>query len=429
MLGAQNFRDAKLMSTQAELLRQLSIDRSGNLQAPGRPKWPWAAVAVAVAGAAAYFLIPRGPSAVPVRVVQAVVTGGAAITGASSGSVLDASGYVVARRQATVSSKVTGKVIAIYFEEGQKVEEGEILARLDGSNLQAQMGLSEAQVEQARAQLTELRVSLANAEREAVRARDLLGRGLIPQSTADAAETTVGQLSARLGSAEQGVRVSQQQLQVTQKNLDDTVVRAPFSGVITIKNAQPGEMISPLSAGGAGTRTGLGTLVDMNSLEVEVDVNENFLNKVKAGQKARTKLNAYPDWEIPSELIAIIPTADRSKATVKVRVGFVRAAGEPIDPRILPDMGARVSFLADETPAPTAEQAPRRVLVPHEAFEGDAVFVINGDTVRRQVVKTGAVEGTSMTVIEGLSGGESLAVGKPGTLLDGSHIKVEGNTP
>ena len=411
------------MSSQADLLRQLSIDRSGNLTAPSKPKWPWLLGAVLLAGGAAALLL-KPASAVPVRLVQATAVGGAA----PSGSVLDASGYVVARRQATVSSKVTGKVIAIHFEEGQKVAEGEVLARLDPSNLDAQAALGAAQVEQARAQLAEIKVSLANAEREAARARDLVGKKLIPQSVADSANTSVGQLQARLASAEQGVRVSQQQLGVTRINLDDTVVRAPFAGVITVKNAQPGEMISPLSAGGAGTRTGLGTLVDMNSLEVEVDVNENFLNKVKAGQKARTKLNAYPDWEIPSELIAVIPTADRSKATVKVRVGFTRAEGEAIDARILPDMGARVSFLADDAPAPTAS-APRRVLAPSEAVDGDAVFVVTGDTVKRQPIKTGATEGTQVTVIEGLSGGESLAVGDFAKLATASKIKVIGEAP
>lgn len=409
------------MSSQAELLRQLSIDRSGSISAPSRPKWPFAVVAVLVAGAAAaYFL--KSDAALSVQVVTARIAGGAA----SSGSVLDASGYVVARRQATVSSKLTGKVVAINFEEGQSVAEGEVLARLDPSNIDAQMGLSRAQVEQARAQLAEIRVSLTNAERDAARNRDLVGKKLIPQSAADNADTVVGQLQARLASAQQGVRVAQQQQQVTQRNLDDTVVRAPFAGVITIKNAQPGELISPLSAGGAGTRTGLGTLVDMNSLEVEVDVNENFLNKVKAGQKARTKLNAYPEWEIPSELIAIIPTADRSKATVKVRVGFVRAAGQPIDARILPDMGARVSFLADDAPAPQASAA-RRVLIPKAALSGDAVFVINGNSVKRQAVKTGADEGGELTILEGLSGGESLAVGDFSKLAEGAKIKIAGS--
>lgn len=413
------------MSSQAELLRQLSIDRSASLTPRASPKWPWALAGLVVVAAAALWLKPDG--AVSVRVVQATIKGGAPLTG----SVLDASGYVVARRQATVSSKVTGKVIAINFEEGQRVAQGEILARLDPSNLDAQAALGSAQIEQSRAQLTEIKVSLANAERDAARNRDLVGKKLIPQSVADNADTVVGQLKARLVSAEQGVRVSQQQLVVIQRNQDDTVVRAPFTGVITIKNAQPGEMISPLSAGGAGTRTGLGTLVDMSSLEVEVDVNENFLNKVKPGQQARTKLNAYPEWEIPSELIAIIPTADRSKATVKVRVGFVRAAGEAIDTRILPDMGARVSFLADDTPAPATALVARHVLAPSEAlskFSGsDVVFVVSGNSVKRQPVKTGAIEGEQVIILEGLAGGESLAVGDFSKLADNSKIKIEGS--
>jgi len=413
------------MSNQADLLRQLSIDRSGELVAPSRPKWPWIIAALLLAAAAAYWFLGRS-GAVPVRLAQATVTGGSAA--AASGSVLDASGYVVARRQATVSLKVTGKVVEIRFEEGQRVAEGEILARLDPSNLDAQAALNAAQVEQARAQLAEIKVSLANAEREASRTRDLVGKKLIPQSTADTAETTVGQLKARLASAEQAVRVAQQSLGVTARNLDDTVVRAPFAGVITIKNAQPGEMISPLSAGGAGTRTGLGTLVDMTSLEVEVDVNENFLNKVKPGQKARTKLNAYPDWEIPSELVAIIPTADRSKATVKVRVGFTRASGEALDARILPDMGARVSFLADDAPAPTAS-TPRQITAPAEAVHDGAVFVVSGETVKRQPVKTAAPQNGTVVIAEGLAGGESLAVGDFAQLADGVKIKVQKESP
>ncbi|MDP3858839.1 MAG: efflux RND transporter periplasmic adaptor subunit [Stagnimonas sp.] len=410
------------MSSQAELLRQLSIDR-GSPSAPAPARWPWLLAALLLLlGGGAYFAL-RGTGAVPVRAVSVQVKGGAAA--ASGGSVLDASGYVVARRQATVSSKITGKVMAINFEEGQRVAEGEVLARLDDSNVASQLALAEAQVEQARAQLTELRVSLANAEREARRNRDLLEKKLVSQAVLDNAQTAVEQLRARLASSEQGVKVAQRQLAVIGQQLDDTVVRAPFAGVITVKNAQPGEMISPLSAGGAGTRTGLGTLVDMNSLEVEVDVNENFLNKVRDGQGASTKLNAYPDWEIPSRLVAIIPTADRSKATVKVRVGFERLAGEALDARILPDMGARVSFLA-ERPAPSAAPLPRRVLMPAEALDGDAVWLLSGSTVSRRVVRTEAAENGYLAVLEGLSGGESLAVGEFGKLSDGNQVKVQG---
>ena len=411
-----------MSNPQADLLRQLSIDRSA-APPPSSSRLPWLIGAALLAAGGAGFALLRGGGAVPVRAVSVEVKGGAAA--AAGGSVLDASGYVVARRQATVSSKVTGKVMEILFEEGQKVEEGQVLARLDSSNVATQLSLTEAQVQQARAQLAELKVSLANAERDARRNRDLLDRKLVSQAALDNADTAVAQLQARLASAEQGVRVAERQVAVTRQQSDDTVVRAPFAGVITVKNAQPGEMISPLSAGGAGTRTGLGTLVDMGSLEVEVDVNENFLNKVKPNQRASTKLNAYPDWEIPSELVAIIPTADRSKATVKVRVGFSRKPGEALDARILPDMGARVSFLAD-SPAPAAAPQPRRVLMPAEALDGDAVWLLADGKVNRRAVRTAPAENGDLAVTEGLTGGESLAVGEFGKLKDGAAVNVEG---
>lgn len=408
-----------MSNPQAELLRQLSIDRGAPPPEP-RPKWPWLVAALVVIAAVVALLFGRGGKAPEVRAVTAIVKESG---GASGGSVLDASGYVVARRQATVSSKVTGKVTEIRFEEGQAVREGEVLARIDDSNVRTQLTLAEAQTRQAQAQLQELEVSLANARRDAGRNRDLLARKLVSQAAVDNADTAVAQFEARLASAGQGVTVAREQVAVYRQQLDDTVVRAPFAGIITVKNAQPGEMISPLSAGGAGTRTGLGTLVDMESLEVEVDVSENFINRVQPGQPVSARLNAYPDWEIPCAVVAVIPTADRSKATVKVRVGF-----QLRDARILPDMGVRVAFREAAKPAGETAAPVARVLVPSEAIqvEGERgiVFVLSGKQVERRAVRVAGQGPEGVRVASGLAGGESLAVSDFSTLSDGIEVKV-----
>jgi RND family efflux transporter MFP subunit len=394
------------MNDKSELLSQLKIDRT---QEPPKQRNPWlipgvlAALAVAVL---AYFLL-RPDSAIAVKAATAVAETGAT---AASASVLDATGYVVARRQATVSSKVTGKVTEVLIEEGKRVEEGEVLARIDDSNVRAQLEL-------ARANLVEVRVQLADAERQLRRAQELAAQKLVSQSSLDTAKANVDGLRARL-------EVTQRSVDVQQRQLDDTIVRAPFSGVITVKNAQPGEMISPLSAGGAGTRTGIGTLVDMDSLEVEVDVNENFINRVQPGQPVTSTLNAYPEWKIPSEVIAVIPAADRSKATVKVRVGFKQR-----DPKILPDMGVRVNFLSEPSPTQTAPPAGA-VRVPAEAVleqEGTAVvFVIKDERVERRAVRMGAKSAQSVQVLSGLASGEQVAIGDLSKLSDGAKVKVEG---
>jgi RND family efflux transporter MFP subunit len=395
------------MNDKSALLGQLKIDQSERVTSGGRP--PWLAIGIAGAvvaiGVATWALWPA--PAIEVRAVPArAIAQGAAM---SAASVLDASGYVVARRQATVSSKVTGKVIDVLVEEGQKVEADQVLAHIDDSNARAAVAL-------VRAQAAELRVQLANAERERTRARDLAAKKLVSQSQLDSVEANADTLKARLETAARSVDVQQRQL-------DDTVVRAPFAGVITVKNAQPGEMISPLSAGGAGTRTGIGTLVDMDSLEVEVDVNENFINRVQAGQPVTAKLNAYPEWEIPAEVIAVIPTADRSKATVKVRVGF-----KVKDARILPDMGVRVSFQEAPKSAAEAASAPRGVLVDPAAVLGSGdsgtVFVIHGDTIERRAVKLGGSGADGVRVLSGIAAGDSLAAGDLGKLADGQKVKV-----
>ncbi len=387
----------------SELLSQLKIDRS--LTPPTeRRTGLWlglAAGAVLLAGA---YLVLRPESAIEVQAVAVTAAGG----GSTNSSVLDATGYVVARRQATVSSKVTGKVTAVYIEEGKRVQEGEVLARIDDSNVRAQLEL-------ARANLGEVRVQLADAERQLKRARELAGEKLVSQSALDTAGANVDALRARLQVTQRGVDVQQRQL-------EDTVVRAPFSGIITVKNAQPGEMISPLSAGGAGTRTGIGTLVDMDSLEIEVDVNENFINRVQPGQPVAATLNAYPDWRIPCEVVAVIPAADRSKATVKVRIGFKER-----DPKILPDMGARVNFLSEQAPAQAASAAPAMRLPANAVLEdqGSAfVFVIKDDKVERRAVKVGAKDSQGVQVLSGVSPGERVASGDLARLSDGAKVKI-----
>jgi len=258
-------------------------------------------------------------------------------------SILDASGYVVARRQATVSAKITGKVVAVLIEEGQRVEAGEIIARLDDANARAQVAQATAQVEQQRAALTAAHVAFENAGPTFERNRAQFAAAFISAQIFDEAKASYDAAQANLYVATRALGVAEASLAVMQRNLDDTVVRAPFAGIVTVKAAQEGEMVSPVSAGGGFTRTGIGTIVDMDSLEVEVDVSENFISRVQTGQPVAITLNAYPERRIPGRVVAIIPTADRAKATVKVRVGFAER-----DAGVLPEMGARVAFLRAE---------------------------------------------------------------------------------
>jgi RND family efflux transporter MFP subunit len=404
------------MNDKSALLGQLKIDR-GAAPETTRNWWPWLVALALLTATLVAYLIFRPGAALPVKAVQARALGGAA----GAGSVLDASGYVVAQRQATVSSKVTGKVQALLVEEGQHVKQGQVLARLDDSNARAALQLAQAQLASSRATRAQTDAQLKDALRQAARNQELVAKGLVSRSLYDTSQANADALSAGVDAARSNVVVGERNVSLYHQQLDDYVVRAPFDGVITVKNAQQGEMISPLSAGGAGTRTGIGTLVDMDSLEVDVDVNENFIGRVQTGQPVVAKLNAYPEWEIPCKVIAVIPTADRSKATVKVRIGI-----DQKDPRILPDMGVRVSFLNDAAHQPAA--APKGVWVPADAVQisgSDGVlFVIRNDKLERRAVKLGAQGSEGQQVLSGLTAGESVASGDLSKFTDGAKVKV-----
>lgn len=415
------------MDDKSALLHQLRIDRGSEKGGDGGSRgWLKGLIAVLILllllSAGIWLWLRRG--GVPVKVVSAQAS--SAGTG-GAGSLLDASGYVVARREATVSAKITGKVVELFIEEGSHVNAGQIVAKLDDTNTRAELNQARAQLESNRAALAQVKVNLANAERDLKRKQGLVAESLISVADLDTAQTTLDSDKAQLVTAERNVDTGRATVEVSQRNEDDTIVRAPFSGVITVKAAQPGEIVSPFTAGGGFTRTGIGTVVDMDSLEVEVDVNENFINRVHADQLAHVRLNAYPDFEIPAYVIAVIPTADRAKATVKVRIGFKQK-----DPRILPEMGARVSFLGDETSA-SAPAAKPGVSVPVEAVQTDVqagadtgvVFLIHGDKVERRAVKLGSTSSGNQIVLSGLNAGDRLAVGDPAKLSDGVTIRVE----
>lgn len=409
----------------SELLKQLRIDRDAGAEAAGPRSRLWIGAAVLLAltvAAAAWLLMREEALAVATEPARAMV----AAPGGGSASVLDATGYVTARRQATVSAKITGKVREVRIEEGQQVREGDILATLDDAEARAEAGLRRAQVAAARAAVVEVETSLANAEREYQRQLGLEARKLTSASALDAARTHAEALRARLDSQRESVRVAEEGLRAAQVQLDNTVVRAPFSGVVTVKAAQPGEMISPISAGGGSIRTGIGTIVDMDSLEIQVDVSEAYINRVKSGQPVEAVLNAYPDWRVPAEVIAIVPTADRSKATVKVRIALgVR------DARIVPEMGVRVSFLEE---LPAGAEAPKTVamrgaLVPSAAIRQedgeDVVYVVRDGRAERRQVTLGGSQGDARRVTDGVSPGEQVIVDAPAALRDGSAVAVE----
>lgn len=407
------------MDDKSALLGQLRIDR-GTPATPSGTTWKWAAALLAgigMAGLAAW--VALRPGGVPVHVVIGRST---AAAGAGAQSVLDASGYVVARRQATVASKITAKMVELDIEEGDHVRAGQIIARLDDTNIRAALAQAAAQLDYAKAALTETQVNVTNAQRDYDRQKSLLGGHFVSQAAVDNAQTTLDALRAQLGTQRSNVTVVARGLDAAERNLDDTIVRAPFAGVVTVKAAQPGEMVSPISAGGGFTRTGIGTIVDMDSLEFQVDVNENFINRVRPAQPVSATLNAYPDWRIPAHVSALIPTADRSKGTVMVRIAI-----DDKDARILPEMGVRVSFLADE---PRAADAPTGgVSLPAAAVQGSGdtgtVFVVHDDIVERRGVRLGARTGNEVTVSAGITPGTRVAVGDPASLKDGTRIKIE----
>ncbi len=400
------------MSPEKNVLDDLRIDR----REPARrhfPIWILAGILVVLllAGAGAWWITRS--KAVPVRTltVRATASGG-------QKTVLNASGYVVARREATVSSKVTGKVMEVLVEEGMTVKEGQVLARLDDTNVRASLQLAEAQLVAAKSAVGETQARLDEGLKEFKRVTNLAANKIATQADLDKAEAEVNSLRARLEQQKTEITVAERQVALWQQQMEDLVIRAPFGGVVVSKNAQPGEMISPISAGGGFTRTGICTIVDMTSLEVEVDVNESYINRVEPGQSVEATLDSYPDWRIPSKVIAIIPTADRQKATVKVRVRF-----EKLDARMLPQMGVKVAFRgADEAMA-----GNRAVAIPKTAVkrhnDRDVVMVVQNGRAERRAVTLGNSHSEEVTVLAGLEEGERIVVSDPDTLADGDRVQ------
>lgn len=401
------------MSAPQPRLDDLRIERNAPPASPRRSLPVVVAVIVAALLAVAlwWWLRPKPPEVRTVVVREAATGPGAART------VLNASGYVTARREATVSSKITGKVMEVLIEEGVKVTEAQVLARLDDTNVQASLHLARAQLAAARTALEETRVRQREANQELQRQQRLLAGTVATQADFDRAEASALALRARLAQQETEVTVADRTVAIWQQQLEDTIIRAPFAGVVTSKNAQPGEMISPMSSGGF-TRTGICTIVDMDSLEIEIDVNESYINRVSAGQPVEATLDAYAGWKIPCRVIAIIPTADRQKSTVRVRVGFDRP-----DPRILPEMSVKVAF---HDIAPAAGEARRTVLVPKAAVRSEAgrdiVFVISRDRAERRAVTVAATTSDVTELSAGVSAGEVIAADPPAGLADGATV-------
>jgi len=408
------------MSDTSDRISALKIDRTAATPASGGRLWLLIPSALIVLALGWWFLLRPGAGAVMVQ----TDTARRPPSIAAASSVLDASGYVVARRQATVSSKLTGKVEEVLVEEGMRVEKGQIVARLDDNTQQAQVNLAEAQADASQAALAEIEAQLRAARLERDRLREMAERKLTSAASLDSAEAVYDALAAKLDTGKENVGVAMSNVALARDALDNMTIRAPFGGMVVSKNAQPGEMISPVSAGGGFTRTGICTIVDMDSLEIEVDVNEAYIQRVTPGQRVSATLDAYPDWQIPAEVIAIVPTADRQKATVRVRIGFLERDG-----RVLRDMGVKVAFLGSETPA-ESQQELQGVLIAREALHDDAdgAFVwriSNGIVERRGVQVSGSLDRERILVSRGLAVGDTVIRSAEGSLSAGQKVVTE----
>jgi len=352
--------------------------------------------------------------------------------------VLNASGYITPRRRATIAAKITGRVTSVMFDEGTRVTEGQLLATLDDSDARRALDSIKADRDAAQAAIADFEVQLRNAEIELRRTQQLVKEGVQTQQALDAALTTADSLRAKINLAKQQVAASEARIREQQQAVDNCTIRAPYAGIVVSKDAQVGEMVSPVSAGGGFTRTGIATIVDLHSNEIEVDVSESYIAKVQGNQPVTAILDAYPDWSIPAKVRTVIPTADRQKATVKVRISFtddshVRLIDPATQPRILPDMGVKVTFLEEEKPKAAAEKSAAAVpvvaLVPQAAVHQDNsskfVFVVKGDNVERRAVSLGSVRGTDVEILAGLQPDAVVVVKGPESLRDGQLVEIK----
>jgi HlyD family secretion protein len=378
-------------------------------------KWLTVLVVLLAAAAAAYwgrdFIKSRGTE---VEVAAAVAPGSAPMP-----ALLNATGYVTPRRRATVAAKVTGKIKEVFIDEGVHVTEGQILATLDDSDYQVSLRSAQAERDATAASVADLEVQLGNAQRELERTRQLVQQGVQTTQSLDTAQTLVNRLKAQIIQAKAQIQAAEAKISIDKQNIENCVVRSPYTGIVVTKDAQPGEMISPMSAGGGFTRTGIATVVDMKSNEIEVDVNENYIARVKPGMRVSATLDAYPDWQIPSHVRTVIPTADRQKGTVKVRISF-----DKLDDRILPDMGVKVAFLSDE---PTPQQKSAVVaVIPQTAVKTtdgqSAVFLFHGDTVERRAVRAGSTRGSDVEILAGIAPGDLVVTKGLDNLQDGQKV-------
>ena len=397
-------------------LSGLRIEERARSAGSGRRKRRILALsAVIILVAVGSFLATRTRVAV-VAVAEARPAGDPATT-----ALLNASGYVTPRRRATVAAKITARVVDVYVDEGMTVTEGQLLAKLDDSDAVRRLQATRAQRDATAALIASLKINLANAEREFRRQEELRADGFTSVQALDLARTAAESLRAQVAATEEQVKAAEAQIALAQQDIDNCTVRAPFAGVVVSKDAQRGEMVSPISAGGGFTRTGIATIVDMGSIEIEVDVNESYIARVDAGQRVEAVLDAYPDWRIPAKVRTVIPTADRQKATVKVRISF-----DKLDPRILPDMGVKVSFLAGEQ---AAGQAVAKAIIPREAartLDGKpVVFLFRDGLLERRAVSLGALIGGDVQVTAGLAPGDKVVIEGPSGLHDGQRAKLK----
>jgi RND family efflux transporter MFP subunit len=408
------------MAIEKELLSSLKINRNQPTHRSNRG-WLKSAITVVVLalfGAVSWAFVAK-ESLVEVEVEKIQVFRGSV----ASQSVLDATGYIVARRIATVSAKITGRVREILIEEGQYVAAGQVMAMIDPIDAEAQRDLAATQVAAARAMIGSVQAQLKEAEANVLRLDGLLARHLVSKAQHGQGIAQRDSLRAQVAAAQHHAQIAERQLRITEIDVENTLVRAPFSGVVIAKAAQPGEIVSPLSAGGGFTRTGIGTIVDMDSLEIEVDVGEAFIGRVRARMPVEAVLNAYPDLRIPAEVIAIIPTADRAKATVQVRIALTQK-----DSRIVPDMGVKVRFL-DAFPAADSAQHLQGVRVPARAIikrDGvEVAFVVDDNSiVQQRTLELGVSVGDGWQVLDGVIVGDRVIIDPVPQLQGGTQVRI-----